>query len=71
MNHGSTYFEANKKALGALEATIARQSFLMSYMNAFFLIALLNTICIPLVIMTIKRSKGIAKPSANITISDH
>jgi DHA2 family multidrug resistance protein len=71
MNHGATYLEATKKAVMTLEATVVKQTLLMSYMNAFFLIALLNACCIPLVIITIKRKKGMVKPAANVTLTDH
>lgn len=36
MTHGATYLRAFQQSLAALENTVVRQTFLMSYMNAFF-----------------------------------
>lgn len=55
--HGSTYLHAVEQSLGALERVVVRQTFLLSYMDAFFLLALLNACCIPLVILTILKKR--------------
>lgn len=55
MAHGSTYLRALQQSLGVLENTVVRQTFLLSYMDAFLLLAILNACCIPLVILTIKK----------------
>jgi DHA2 family multidrug resistance protein len=68
--HGSNYIQATKQAMGALEATVVKQTFLMSYMNAFLLLAILNAACIPLVLITIKR-KSAQKQDIKLTIPDH
>jgi DHA2 family multidrug resistance protein len=60
MAHGATYLRAFQQSLGALENTVARQTFLMSYMDAFFLLAAMNALCIPLVLLTIKK-RAVAK----------
>jgi DHA2 family multidrug resistance protein len=70
MAHGSTYLRALQQSLGALENTVVRQTFLLSYMDAFLLLAILNACCIPLVLITIKK-KSAQKSPAKITISDH
>ncbi|MDR3680859.1 MAG: DHA2 family efflux MFS transporter permease subunit [Flavipsychrobacter sp.] len=70
MAHGANYMQAMKQAMGALEATVVRQTFLLSYMNAFLLLAILNAACIPLVLITIKR-KGAPKSDVKLTIPDH
>ena len=70
MAHGANYLRAVQQALGALEATVARQTFLLSYMDAFLLLAIMNACCIPLVIMTIKRRQA-GKPVAKVVVSDH
>jgi DHA2 family multidrug resistance protein len=57
MVHGSTYLKAIQQSLGALENMVVRQTFLLSYMDAFLLLAILNASCIPLVILTIKKRK--------------
>ncbi|HEY6899959.1 MAG TPA: MFS transporter, partial [Puia sp.] len=63
MAAGATELQASRQALGALEATVVKQTYLMSYMDAFFLLALLNAVCIPLVLTTIRRKKAAASPS--------
>jgi len=57
--HGSTYLRAVQASLGALENTVVRQTFLLSYMDAFLLLAILNACCIPLVILTIKKRAAV------------
>lgn len=68
MSHGSDYLKAVQQSIGALENTVIKQTFLLSYMDAFFLLALLNACCIPLVIMTIK--KRTAVKAAKVAIPD-
>ncbi len=70
MAHGSNYINAAKQAMGALETIVVRQTYLMSYMNAFLLLGILNACCIPLVIITIKK-RAAGKKVIKITISDH
>ncbi len=70
MAHGANYLRAVQQALGALEATVVRQTFLMSYMDAFLLLSILNALCIPLVIITIKK-KTTDKAPVKMTIPDH
>ena len=66
--HGASYLQALQKSLGALENTVVRQTFLLSYMDAFLLLAILNACCIPLVIMTIKK-REVAK-AGKVAIPD-
>jgi len=68
--HGANYFRSIQQAIGALETTVARQTFLMSYMDAFLLLAILNACCIPLVILTIKKRSAV-KTTAKVEISAH
>jgi DHA2 family multidrug resistance protein len=70
MAHGANYLHAVQQAFGALEATIDRQTFLMSYMDAFLLLSILNALCIPLVIITIKKRVANKAP-VKMTIPDH
>jgi DHA2 family multidrug resistance protein len=60
LSHGATVIQASRQALAALEATVVRQTYLLSYMDAFLLLSLLNACCIPLVILTIRRKKAAA-----------
>ena len=59
MAHGSNYLRALQQSFGAFENIVVRQTFLLSYMDSFFLLAMLNACCIPLVIITIKKKKEI------------
>jgi MFS transporter, DHA2 family, multidrug resistance protein len=70
MSEGATYMQALRQAMGALEAAVVRQTYLMSYMNAFLLLAIMNAGCILLVVITIKKRTG-QKPDVKMTISDH
>jgi DHA2 family multidrug resistance protein len=69
MASGSTLWQASRQALAGLEATVSRQTFLLSYMDAFLLLFLLNAICIPLVLTTIRKKKAAAGPPP--VVSDH
>jgi DHA2 family multidrug resistance protein len=68
MAHGSTYLRAVQQSVATLENTVVRQSFLLSYMDAFLLLALLNACCIPLVIITIKKRAKVK--AGKITVPD-
>jgi DHA2 family multidrug resistance protein len=70
MAHGANYMRAVQQAMGTLEAAVVKQTFLLSYMNAFLLLAMMNAACIPLVIMTIKKNIG-QKSNVKMTIPDH
>lgn len=74
VSSGSTLYEASRRALAALEATVVRQTYLLSYMDAFFLLCLLNACCIPLVIITIRKKKAApagAPPPPKIEVEAH
>ncbi|MBB6107662.1 MFS transporter, DHA2 family, multidrug resistance protein [Mucilaginibacter lappiensis] len=66
--HGSNYYKAMQQAIAALENTVVRQTYLLSYMNAFLLLAILNATCIPLVLVTIKKRKVIK--AGKVEVSD-
>lgn len=66
MMHGSNYLHALQQSLGALENTVVRQTFLLSYMDAFLLLAILNACCIPLVLITIRKRKEVKTARVNI-----
>ena len=67
--HGASSLQALKQAYGALENIVVRQTFLLSYMDAFMLLAILNACCIPLVIITIKKQAAVK--IAKVHIADH
>ena len=66
---GATLWQASRQALAGLENTVVRQTFLLSYMDAFLLLFLLNAVCIPLVLTTIRKKKAAAGPPP--VVSDH
>ena len=68
MAHGATYLRALQQSVAALENTVARQTFLMSYMDAFFLLAAMNAFCIPLVLLTMK--KRVAAKAGKVEVPD-
>jgi DHA2 family multidrug resistance protein len=69
MTLGADYALAIKQSLNALELTVRRQTFLMSYMDAFLLLSIMNAICIPLVLITLRKIKK--SPPANLKIDTH
>jgi DHA2 family multidrug resistance protein len=54
----TSLYEAGQQAVAALEAAVVRQTYLISYMDAFRLLAILNAGCIVLVLVTIRRKKA-------------
>jgi len=48
---GATPWEAPQRALGALEGLISRQASLLSYLDAYHLVALIAVGCIPLILL--------------------
>ena len=71
MAAGASYLEATRQAIGALAAAVERETYLMSYMNAFLLLAIMNATCIALVIITILKKRTAPKSNAPIVVSDH
>jgi DHA2 family multidrug resistance protein len=49
--HGSSPWEASRQALGALELTIQRQASLLSYLDAYRLVATIAVCCVPLILV--------------------
>jgi DHA2 family multidrug resistance protein len=60
---GSTLVEAQKQAYGALEGIVVRQTFLMTYMDAFRIVGIFFLFCIPLLLL-FKRRRGAAPAPA-------
>lgn len=68
VSEGATAWQASRQALASLEATIVRQTYLLSYMDAFLLLFILNGSCILLVITTIRRKKAAAAGAEAIKV---
>jgi len=60
----SSLYEAGRQALAALEGSVVRQTYLISYMDAFRLLAILNGACILLVLVTVRRKMKAGAASA-------
>jgi MFS transporter, DHA2 family, multidrug resistance protein len=63
VSKGQTAWEASRHALGLLEVTIERQSSLLSYLDAYRLVAFLSLLCVPLILF-VGRSKPLSKEAA-------
>jgi MFS transporter, DHA2 family, multidrug resistance protein len=48
---GATAWEASRRALGLLDSTVQRQASLLSYLDAFRLVAFLSLACVPLILL--------------------
>jgi DHA2 family multidrug resistance protein len=59
MSHGSDLYEAQRQAYGALEGAVVKQTFLLTYMDAFRLVGVFFICCIPLLLL-FKRRRGAA-----------
>jgi len=57
MAKGSTLVEAQQQAYGAIEGMVARQTFLLTYMDAFRIVGVFFLCCIPLLLL-FKRRRG-------------
>jgi DHA2 family multidrug resistance protein len=58
---GSSLFEAQQQAYGALEGAVIKQTLLLTYMDAFRVVGVFFLCCIPLLLL-FKRVKGAAAP---------
>jgi MFS transporter, DHA2 family, multidrug resistance protein len=61
MAKGSSFFEAQRQAYGAIEGAVMRQTFLLTYMDAFRIVGVFFLLCIPLLLL-FKRKAGPAAP---------
>ena len=57
MAKGSTFVEAQKQAYAAIEGIVVRQTFLLTYMDAFRIVGLFFLCCIPLLVL-FRRVRG-------------
>ena len=65
---GSTWLDARQKAMGLIELGVVKQSTLLSYMDAYFLIGLLFAVTLPLLLFVVKTPKSVMP---KMIISDH
>ena len=57
MAHGSSLAEAKRQATAAIEGLVVRQTFLLTYMDAFRVVGVFFLLCIPLLLL-FKRGRG-------------
>jgi MFS transporter, DHA2 family, multidrug resistance protein len=62
MARGSTLAEATQQAYGAVEGLVVRQTFLLTYMDAFRIVGVFFLCCIPLLLLFKGRGRG-ARPA--------
>jgi DHA2 family multidrug resistance protein len=55
---GSYPWQAQQQAYGALEGTVVRQTFLLTYMDAFRVVGYFFLLCIPLLLLFPRRRGG-------------
>ncbi|MDB6092646.1 MAG: major facilitator transporter [Verrucomicrobia bacterium] len=68
--HGGSTWDAARQALGLLEHTVVRQATLLSYLDAFSLVALLAFLCVPLVLFA-GRPKPLSRAAASAAADAH
>ena len=57
MSHGSSLAQARQQAIGAMEGIVVKQTFLLTYMDAFRIVGIFFLVCIPLLLL-FKRRRG-------------
>jgi DHA2 family multidrug resistance protein len=65
MAKGSTLAQAQRQAYGAIEGVVTRQTFLLTYMDAFRIVGVFFLLCIPLLLL-FKRGRRTTGPAAPI-----
>jgi DHA2 family multidrug resistance protein len=68
--HGYSAWEAPRRALAALELMVERQASLLSYLDAFRLIALIALGCVPIILFA-GRPKSAARSAAEVGAGAH
>jgi len=66
---GANVIDAKMKGMALIEQTVAKQSAMLSYVDAFSLIGLLFAITLPLLLLVVKAPKNAAV--AKMVVSDH
>jgi MFS transporter, DHA2 family, multidrug resistance protein len=57
MSKGSSLAQAQQQAIGAMEGIVVKQTFLLTYMDAFRIVGIFFLVCIPLLLL-FKRRRG-------------
>ncbi len=62
MAKGSSFYQAQQQAYGALEGAVLKQTFLLTYMDAFHIVGIFFLLCIPLLLLFKRRAGRSAAP---------
>jgi DHA2 family multidrug resistance protein len=62
MAKGSSFFEAQQQAYGAIEGAVIRQTYLLTYMDAFRIVGVFFLLCIPMLLLFKRRTGKAAGP---------
>ncbi len=62
MAKGSSFLQAQQQAYGALEGAVLKQTFLLSYMDAFRVVGVFFLCCIPMLLLFKRRAGASAAP---------
>ena len=62
MSKGSDFYQAQQQAYGALEGAVLKQTYLLTYMDAFHVVGIFFILCIPLLLLFKRRAGRSAAP---------
>ncbi len=62
MAKGSTFFQAQQQAYGAIEGAVLQQTYLLTYMDAFRIVGIFFLLCIPMLLLFKRRAGRAAGP---------
>ncbi|HEY4589719.1 MAG TPA: DHA2 family efflux MFS transporter permease subunit, partial [Thermoanaerobaculia bacterium] len=62
MAKGSSFFQAQQQAYGAIEGAVIRQTYLLTYMDAFRMVGIFFIVCIPMLLLFKRRAGRPAGP---------
>lgn len=62
MSKGSSFFQAQQQAYGAIEGAVLRQTYLLTYMDAFRVVGIFFLVCIPMLLLFKRRAGRSAGP---------
>ncbi len=67
-NKGFEFHDAQQRALAVLEKSVVKQSFLLSYIDAYIFIGMIFTLALPLLLIFLKKRRSV---KTVIPVSDH
>ncbi|HEY2290017.1 MAG TPA: DHA2 family efflux MFS transporter permease subunit [Thermoanaerobaculia bacterium] len=65
MAKGSSFFQAQQQAYAAIEGAVLRQTYLLTYMDAFRMVGIFFLVCIPMLLLFKRRS---GRPGAPVSM---